>query len=157
RARPASVPLRIVRWIKRNRIATALIVSLLVGFAAALGLLYNVHIKQGQLESRQKELEIHRANEIDMFVADVQKLGADKTRMSIDIPAARLAMLINANPHPRRPDTVRLTYAEVVAADPEAQALRFAPILINLEARMEALYGRPVMIDLRLYKFDGEG
>jgi len=150
RARPAGVPLRIGRWVKRNRPAAALIVSLFFGFAMALELLHLAHQKQ-------KRLELIRANNTQIFNEEIENLWRDTNRTYIHIHSSRLAQLVDADPRPPSPDDVRLTFAAVIDADPWGQATKYAPLLTIIEERMKKLCGRPVLIDLRLYKFNGDG
>jgi tRNA A-37 threonylcarbamoyl transferase component Bud32/ABC-type phosphate/phosphonate transport system substrate-binding protein len=150
RARPAGVPLRIGRWVKRNRPAAALIVSLFFGFAMALELLHLAH-------QRQKRLEVIRANNTQMFNEEIETLWRDTNRTYIHIHSVRLAQLVDADLRPPGPHDVRLTFAAVIDADPWGQAMKYAPLFTIIEERMEKLCGRSVFIDLRLYKFSGDG
>ena len=150
RARPAGLPLRAGRWVRRNRIGTALILSLLLGLGVSLGLLQ----LSGQ---RQDRLDLIRANNIQRFTEEVETLWRDARRGFIHIDSARLAELADSAPRAPSPDAVRLSYAATIEADPFGQAQKYAPLLSILEKRMENVCGHPVFIDLRLYKFNGDG
>ena len=145
RARPASVALRVGRWAQRNRLGTALILSLCVGLAGTLGLL-NLAAK------RQARLDLIRANNLHEFNQEIETLWQDDEKTFVHIRSARLAEMADAQLRAPVPGTVALTVATVINQDPYGQAQQYAPVLAILEERMEAILGHPVLLDLRLYK-----
>ena len=144
-ARPAGPGLRVRRWIARNRLGTALIVSLCTGLAIALALL--------QLTmAHQKKLDLHRANRVASFTRSVDEMWKDSERQSVPISSSELAEIANLPPRPADALTLRLTFGLSINQEPFGQAMQYAPLLGTLEQRLEKSLQRPVQIDLRLYK-----
>lgn len=148
-ARPAGLPLRTGRWIKRNRLAAALITSLCFGLILALLLL-------GQALDRQRKLDLRRANSIQRVSADVEEIWNDPEKRSVLVSSSMLADL--ADLPPRQVDLLntRLAFGLAINDEPFGQAMQYAPFLHALENRLEKTVGKPVIIDLRLYKFEAD-
>jgi tRNA A-37 threonylcarbamoyl transferase component Bud32 len=147
-ARPAGLGLRSARWIARNRVGTALIVSLCAGLAVALILLE-------QALARQRKLDLHRANNMQRLSHDVEAMWNDPGQGSVLIRSSTLADV--ADLPPREPDALaaRLTFGKTVNHEPLGQAMQYAPFLSRLERETESILRRPVLIDLRFYKTEG--
>ncbi len=144
-ARPASAGLRVRRWVARNRLGTALIVSLCTGLAVALVLLQ-------QSLARQKKLDLHRANSVQRFSREVEEMWKDRARQFVLIHSSDLAELADLPPRQADALTTRLTLGISINSEPIGQAMQFAPFLAALEQRMEKALQCPVLIDLRLAK-----
>lgn len=144
-ARRASVGLRVRRWVARNRLGTALIVSLCVGLALAIILL--------QLAlAGQREREERLANVRMRFSRSVEEMWSDTERQSVLISSTDLADLANLSSRVADALTMRLTFGLSINQEPLGQAEQYAPFLRSLELQMEKVLQRPLMIDLRLYK-----
>ena len=145
RARPAGVGLRTRRWVARNRLGTALIVSLFTGLAVALALLKLTLIRQNQLD-------LHRANMLQRFSRGVDGMWKDADQAFVPIASTDLAELADLPARPTDALTMHLTFGLNINHQPFGQALQYAPFLSALEQRMETNLQRSVSIDLRLYK-----
>src|SRR5207244_10293895 len=66
-ARRASLPLRVRRWVARNRVGTALIISLCTGLAVALVLLELAL-------ARKNKLDLRRANSVQRFTLEKEEM-----------------------------------------------------------------------------------
>ncbi len=144
-ARRAHAVLRVRRWVARNRLGTALILSLCTGLAVALVLLELAL-------ARQKELDRHRANGLVRFSHGVDEMWKDSERQWVLISSTDLAELANLPPRTADALTTRLIFGLSINQEPLGQAMQYALFLRELEQRMEKKLQRPVMIDLRLYK-----
>jgi tRNA A-37 threonylcarbamoyl transferase component Bud32 len=145
RARRAGLGLRVRRWVARNRVGTALIVSLCTGLAIALALL--------QLTmAHQKKLDLHRANALARFSRGVEEMWKDSERPWVPISSTDLAEIANLPPRTSDALTLRITFGLSINQEPFGQAMQYAPLLSVLEQRLEKSLQRPVQIDLRLYK-----
>ena len=145
KARPAGPFLRSGRWIKRNPLATALIVTLTLAFMAAVWFLPQIREKI-KLEEENKRLYIEKIEK------DIKDGWAKSDVTSVVIPAEALASLQRH----ARPDTngaIRLTLAFNMPVKPVIQANRLGPLLENLQKRMRSLLGRPVLLNLMLCKY----
>jgi ABC-type phosphate/phosphonate transport system substrate-binding protein/tRNA A-37 threonylcarbamoyl transferase component Bud32 len=150
RARAAGVPLRVGRWVRRNRLGTALILCLFLGLTGALGLL-NLAAR------RQARLDLIRSNNLHEFNQEIETLWQESGKPFVHIRSARLAEMAGSRLRAPSPGTVSLTLATVINLDPYGQAQQHAPVLALLEERMEELLGHPVLFDLRLYKYSRAG
>jgi ABC-type phosphate/phosphonate transport system substrate-binding protein len=148
-ARPASIGLRVRRWVARNRVGTALILSLCVGLAVALVLLKLALV-------RQNKLDLLRANSVQRFSRGVEEMWKDKELQSVLIGSTDLAELADLPPRRSEPGTTRLTLGISINHDPNEQAIQYAPFLRSLERRMEKALHHPIRIDLRLYKAEAD-
>jgi ABC-type phosphate/phosphonate transport system substrate-binding protein len=131
--------------VARNRVGTALIVSLCSGLAVAL-LLLELTL------ARQKKLDLHRANSVQRFSREVEEMWKDNGRQFVPIRSSDLAELADLPPRQADVLTTRLTLGLSINHEPLGQAMQYAPFLSALEQRMERVLRRPVLIDLRLYK-----
>lgn len=148
-ARPASLGLRCARWVARNRVGTALIVSLCTGLTVTLAILE-------QALAREEELDLHRANSIHRLSREVDEMWNDPEKRSVVIPSSALADV--ANLPPRQPDglATRITFGKTVNHEPLGQAMQYAPFLNMLERRTERILERSTLIDLRFYKTEAD-
>lgn len=144
-ARAAGLGLRAGRWIARNRIGTGLIVSLCAGLTLAIVLLK-------QALDHQRNLDLHRANNLQRMSHEVEEMWNDPEKGSIPIASSTLADI--ANLPPRQPDAlaIHLTFGKTINHEPLGQALQYAPFLHLWERRAESVLGKPVVIDLGFYK-----
>jgi len=148
-ARRAGPILRLQRWVRRNPVGAGLILSLFVGLTLALALLYT------SLE-RQRHLDLIRMNSVQKFSEEAERLWHEPGRSYFQVYHADLKALADLRPREPRPNALRLTYALSISENPVGQALRWAPWLHELEDRMSELLHRPVLFDLRLFKFRQE-
>ena len=148
RARPASAWMRSTRWVRRNPVGAALIISLFVGLSLALVLL------RANLEQQRRD-KFHKGVLTQKFEAEVQRLWEDVNRTNIHLLPAELAAISNHDFRDSGPDAIRLTLALSVADDPISQARKYAPLLRRIEEKMQKVLGRPVVFSLSLYKLIG--
>ena len=144
-ARPAGLGLRTRRWISRNRLGTALIISLCAGLGAALVLL-ELTLARGR--ERATRIAAYR----DSLTRDVEEVWQDSARPFVPIRAPQLAEMANLPPRATDPFATHLTFGLNINHEPLGQAMQYAPFLSALEHRLEKALKRPVLIDLRLYK-----
>lgn len=148
-ARPAGVPLRIHRWVRRNRIGAALIASLFGGLTVALVLLK-------ETRARRNELDLLRAGNMDSVTRGAEALWREPQQSYVVVYATTLAELAALPPRPdlRRARAVSLGMS--INSEPIGQAAQYAPFLRELEQRFENLTHVAISIDLRLYKSEAE-
>ena len=144
-ARPAGIGLRVRRWVARNRVGAALILSLCGGLAVALVLLQQARV-------RQHKLDLHRTINVQRLSSEVEEMWKDREQPSVLIPSTTLAELIDLPPRQADVLAVSLTLGLSINHEPLGQAVQYAPFLSALEGRMEKALHRPVFINLRLYK-----
>ena len=144
-ARPAGLGLRAGRWVARNRIGTGLIVSLCAGLTLAIVLLK-------QALDYQRNLDLHRANNLQRMNHEVEEMWNDPEKGSVLITSSTLADV--ADLPPRQPDAlaIRLMFGKTINHEPLGQAVQYAPFLHLWERRAESILHRPVVIDLGFYK-----
>lgn len=144
-ARPSGPLLRLGRWTKRNRVGTALILSLFFGLAASTAFMKKTW-DNGQLQALRKR-EIVRS-----IVTEVEDLWKDPNKSHVRISSGFLAALADRSPRPTTPEALRLSYALGIEQDPVETARLSAPFLEKLEQKMTQALGRPVLMDLMIYK-----
>lgn len=147
-ARPVHVAARVGRWMRRNVIGSALIVSLFVCLAAALGLWSVAREKQ-----RQSALAL--ANSVDVLSTRVEEMWSNPAETHVDVSSAELAMLVGRDLRPITQQPVKLAVGFAINQNPFGQAVAFSPVFETLEKRMESILHRPVRLSLRLYKLRG--
>ena len=148
-ARPASLGLRLRRWVARNRVGAALIGSLCGGLALTLALLL-------QARARQEDLGRHQAHHVHRLVREVEEMWKDYGKPSVLIESSTLAELAYLPPRQPDPFAERLTVGLSINHEPIGQATQYSRFLSALERRMEKVMHRPVFIDLRLYKSEAD-
>jgi serine/threonine protein kinase/ABC-type phosphate/phosphonate transport system substrate-binding protein len=148
KARTAGPMLRLSRWVRRNTVGTALIISLLFGLGASLMLL-----KVAVDQRAESDLQVAAVNRD--LQEDVQRLWEDEGQSYVHISASQLATLAGLSPKPIGPGTLRLIFAKRITQEPVGQAIALAPILRRVEERMAKTLGSDVAFDLRLYKLTG--
>jgi serine/threonine protein kinase/ABC-type phosphate/phosphonate transport system substrate-binding protein len=145
-ARPVSVPMRVQRWVKRNRVGAALIVSLFFSLGVALSLV-------AVLMDRMRTTEINKALEREALLKIINDRWALPAITNMPIPYTLLAEIRN---QPVRPfiegRDVRLKFGMSVDQDPITRAHNVAGLLGELESRMGQELRRNVFIDLHLSK-----
>jgi hypothetical protein len=147
-ARPAGLGLRAGRWIARNRLGTGLIVSLCAGLTLAMVLLK-------QAWDHQRNLDLHRANNLQRMSHEVEAMWNDPEKRSLPIASSTLADVADLPPRPPDALAIRLTFGKTINHEPLIQAVHYAPFLHLWERRAESILHRPVVIDLRFYKTEG--
>jgi ABC-type phosphate/phosphonate transport system substrate-binding protein/tRNA A-37 threonylcarbamoyl transferase component Bud32 len=145
-ARPASQPARVARWVKRNPVVAALMVSLFFGVAISLTFVW-------VLNDRMRTAEINKALTRQTYFQKINDLWALPVITNILIPSTLLAEL---REQPARPFVeerdIRMSFGLSAAQDPVNRAYSVAPILGNLEIRMARQLGSNVFIDLLISK-----
>lgn len=145
-ARPASLPMRMQRWVKRNKLGTALIMSLLFGLGASLSFL-------AVLSDRMRTAEINKALERETYLQKINDWWLVPAITNIVIPSSLLAEIRDQKPRSFVEDRdVRLRFGMSVDQDPITRAYNVAPLLADLENRMGTDLGRNVFIDLHISK-----
>jgi serine/threonine protein kinase/ABC-type phosphate/phosphonate transport system substrate-binding protein len=146
RARPPGFPVRVQRWVKRNRVGTALIVSLFFGLGASLSLL-------AVLSDRMRTAEINSALKQETLFQKINDFWALPAVTHVAIPSDLLAGI---REHKARQFVegrdVRLRFGMSVDQDPITRAYNVASLLGELENRMGEELHRNVFIDLHLSK-----
>ena len=150
KARTTGPVLRISRWVRRNPVGAALIISLLFGLGATLMLL-----KMAQDGRTKSDGQVAAVNQ--EFLLAVQELWENPKETHVHIRASELATLANLSPPRISPDTMKLIFAKRISQSPDGQAIAFAPVLRLLEERMAKQLDRAVVFDLRFYKLSGGG
>jgi ABC-type phosphate/phosphonate transport system substrate-binding protein len=145
-ARPISMPLRVRRWVKRNRVGAALIVSLFFGLGASLSFL-------AVLGDRMRTEEINKALERETLLQVINDRWALPAITNMVIPYTLLAEVRNESPRAYiEGRDVRLKFGMSVDQDPITRAHNVAPLLGELEQRMGQELRRNVFFDLHLSK-----
>jgi serine/threonine protein kinase len=144
KARPAGPVRRLGRWIKRNPVGTALIASLVVALLALTGFVFLL------IQRIQQDRE-HNATIVAMWARKIDDIWRDPNYSSVLIPAEDLANLRGLRP-PESASAQRLTFALNITENAVAQARAFAPLLDQLQKRMETFAGQRVIFDLKLCK-----
>jgi serine/threonine protein kinase len=147
-ARPAGPISRLGRWSRRNPIGTALIVSLLFGLAVSLALLR-------EAQDRRGDQEMHTQRIVDEIAEEVGRLWRDPNKPYVRISSASCAALANRPLRPAPPEALRLSFALTIEQEPAEHARTCAPFLERLEDNLTQALGRPVLLDLMVYKAGG--
>ena len=111
--RPASLTVRVRRWIQRNRTGAALIATLFVGLLLTAGLLLLVN-------AEKRKLIVTNGTMVSSVSEKIERLWRDPNCESVQIRSDLLAALDNRDP----PDPVSLTNEfnlGVVADGPEVR------------------------------------
>jgi serine/threonine protein kinase/ABC-type phosphate/phosphonate transport system substrate-binding protein len=145
-ARPASVPVRLRRWVKRNPVGTALIVSLFLGLGVLSGLV-------AVLVERMHTAEINKALERETYLQKINDWWRLPAITNIIIPSTLLSEIRDEKPRQFvEGRDVRLKFAISSDRDPITRAYSVAPFLGELEKRMSLQLRSEVFIDLHLSK-----
>jgi serine/threonine protein kinase/ABC-type phosphate/phosphonate transport system substrate-binding protein len=162
-ARSASVPLRTARWLKRNPIGAAFILTLSMALAASLFLLKELEQRR-RLEQRQtqmlKERQILEARDKArlpllqrLTKQRYYEMWSDPTIHSLLFTSMELAMHGNYEDGlADNSNAIHLTLGMENSKDPLRSATNIAPFLKQVEKRMEKELQKPVLLSLRLQK-----
>jgi serine/threonine protein kinase len=143
RARPAGVGLRTMRWTRRNRLGTALIVVLCVGLSACLALL--------RVVSEQKRAHQSSLNTL------VKSIGARvsdfnySTRPFEHFSAEELKILLGKSPAPQGV-SARFTVATFLDQTPMQTLITFGRLIDRIEKILSTSQAGVVRLDLRIYQ-----
>lgn len=141
RARPAGPLLRTVRWIRRNPIGTALILSLCLGLGVVTGLLLDAQKKKDRDVMTQRLLLLGLWRGIE---TDLNSTNTTPIRISSEI-----LCVVGGYPLPLDLGVPsRFTITVSPAEDPVQQAKGYVPFLKRLEKEVAEGLERPVRIDL---------
>ena len=145
-ARAASLPMRVQRWVKRNPMGAALIVSLFFGLGAAMGFVV-------VLSDRMKAVESNKAIEREASLQKFNDLWAFPSVTNLVIPSELLAGIRDHKPRQFvEGRDVRLKFGMGVEQNPINRAHSVAPLLGELESFMGQELRRNVFIDLQMSK-----
>ncbi len=164
-ARSASVWLRTNRWTRRNRVGTALILTLCIGLGAT-GWLLRVVDNQRVKESRARH-EIEKVNgenaelvheTVGLLRGNLDGLWASTDKRYLVLRSEQLAAL-SARPIIKvtnKTSLVRFRAGITANESPVDEARRYADLFAYLEKKMSESLGKEVRFDIKLYKFPGE-
>jgi ABC-type phosphate/phosphonate transport system substrate-binding protein/tRNA A-37 threonylcarbamoyl transferase component Bud32 len=145
-ARPASVPVRVQRWVKRNPVGAALIISLFFGFGVSLGFVV-------VFADRMRTAEINKALQQEPLFQRINDWWAVPAITNLPIPSDLLAGIREqkARQFVEGRD-VRLKFGISADTAPITLAYGVAAVLGELETRMGQALRRKVFIDLEISK-----
>jgi len=145
-ARPAGLPVRVQRWVKRNPVGAALIISLFFGLGISLGFV-------AVFADRMRIAENNKALERETYLQKYNDWWASPAVPTVLIPSSILAEFRDDKARPFVEDRdVRLKFGMNVASDPTTKAYSVAPVLGAIENKMGQQLGRNVFIDLQISK-----
>lgn len=145
RARPPSLARQVRRWIRRNPIGTALIVSLCLGLTVSLVLLKTV-------QDKQRELERNWWQTFDEGMSKISLLWTDPTTTNVTISARELAILADRPPGDVFHAKHRPCLGTSTEATPSSIAQSYARLLGPIEQEMAKELGETVAFSLKLFK-----
>jgi len=129
---------------------------LVLGVMISSGLLLRIHRAQQKADEERKIAQNWAISIRDGIIARMQRLWNDPKRQFEFIDSEQLSAFL---PTPK-PDVdyyapnIRLSVGvSVTEKSPIAQASRFARPLAQMEQRLSELLGKPVFVDLKLFKF----
>jgi len=143
-ARPARPWVRVQRWMRRNRMGTALIATLCAGLATVL-ILWQLK----RIETRRVDLTVKTFQR--QIIGEITALG-DKSRPYVEInsqafAAAVLGRLVSA----RKVEKVYCV-ALFIDRNPLGTALEYGPLLSFLETAMSKVMNKQIALNVRLYR-----
>jgi serine/threonine protein kinase/ABC-type phosphate/phosphonate transport system substrate-binding protein len=145
-ARPANLPVRVQRWVKRNPVGTALISSLFFGLGISLGFVV-------VLSDRMRTSEVNKGLEREIYLQKFNDSWAVPANTNMVIPSRLLAEIRDQAPRQFiEGRDLLLRFGMTVDQDPITRAYSVAPILGQLETRMGEELKRGVFIDLHISK-----
>jgi ABC-type phosphate/phosphonate transport system substrate-binding protein/tRNA A-37 threonylcarbamoyl transferase component Bud32 len=161
-AKRASPAARVVRWGRRNPVGASLIGTLCLGLVAVLVLLSMVNKEKNKTEAAWKQTELagqikdEYASEVvallreeleEMWLSEgsrVLHLSSERWHALSEIPVARVD---------KKTSIERLSFGLCANESPVNDSQKYAFLLAHLEERLTEIRGRPVRIDLKIYKF----
>jgi serine/threonine protein kinase len=144
RARPISSWVRVQRWTRRNRMGTALIVTLFVSLVAALTLWQLKHIETRHLDLTMKTFQ-------RQILREITALG-DKPRPYVEINSDAFAAAVLGRPVSGRKVEKAYCVALFVDRSPLGTPLEYGPLLSFLERAVSEAMHKPIALNLRLYR-----
>ena len=159
RAGPAA---RMVRWARRNPVGASLILTLCAGLIGALGLLRMVNAEKNKTTKVLREVElVGQTNAllltltVSMLHEQLEGLWLSNDRRMLEIKSEQLAALsgLPIIEVPKKALCERYTFGLSANESPVADSRRYALLLAYLEGRLSERRGRPVRIDLHIFKF----
>jgi serine/threonine protein kinase/ABC-type phosphate/phosphonate transport system substrate-binding protein len=150
RARPASPGMRLRRWVRRNPVGASFIAVLLIGLATTGALIHRVW------EGR-KLVDEQNALIRESLKAKVNGFWERQEDVTEVIPSEEIAALLQisrSGRHGQGPP-LRLRLSQSVPDSPMDQILKKGHGLAELEDRLSDILGRPVLIDMMLFKPQG--
>jgi len=161
-ARPTSPAMRLARWTRRNRLGTALILTLCVGLVVTLVLL---KLKNDAKERMRKALdEVRQADEANatlvvqlrkMLETELEGLWLSNERRWLEITSEQLKAL-DGQPLQllsKAARSERYTFGLAANESPVSDARRYALLLTKIENQLSVRRGHPVRLDLYMFKF----
>jgi ABC-type phosphate/phosphonate transport system substrate-binding protein len=145
-ARPASLPVRAQRWVKRNPVGAALIVSLFFGLSTALGFLV-------ALSDQIKTANLNKAIEREASLQKFNDHWAFPSVTNLVIQSELLASIRDDKPRQFvEGRDIRIKFGLSTDQSPLSRAHSAAALLGELEHRMGLDLHRNMFIDLQMSK-----
>jgi hypothetical protein len=144
RARSAGPVRRTSQWMKRNKLATAFIATLLFGLIAGLVLLQIVR-------ARERKAQEERAFVLQGVMDQLMSTWQDQSNTEAVVSSAHLAILSGLSPAyqiARREYTVGYP----LDGSPVNFASKNSRVFVATQKEMSALLGEPVLLHLKLFK-----
>jgi ABC-type phosphate/phosphonate transport system substrate-binding protein len=162
RARPISGPEKLWRWCRRNPLGAAFVGTVCAALVTSLWLLYLVNReknKQVALTGAVKAANVENnkllKRSLGLLEENLEGIWGNREKRSIPVSSEEVAALaqLPIQPVSDKAALVRWSIGIIAAEAPAGQARRHAPWLDELQARTSQSLGRPVRLDLRIYKF----
>jgi serine/threonine protein kinase len=156
RARPLGSAARLQRWGRRNPVGTSLIAVLVLAFVSTTLLSLRLRVARQRAEKGEEVAQL-RADAIrDGIFASIEQLWGSTNQQFQLITSEQLSAFLPT------PKTVvdyfarhtRVTFGVSVTESPITQAQKYAKPFAQVEERMSELLGHPVLVDLKLFKFN---
>jgi ABC-type phosphate/phosphonate transport system substrate-binding protein/tRNA A-37 threonylcarbamoyl transferase component Bud32 len=159
RAGPAA---RVVRWGRRNPVGASLIGTLCLGLVGVLVLLNWVYSEKNKKEEAyedtvragQTNARLHTLL-VDMLHKQLEGLWLSANQRVLTISSEQLAALsVRSIVDVTNMSSIqRLSFGLAANESPVADSRKYSELLAHLEERLTERRGRPVRIDLKIYKF----
>jgi serine/threonine protein kinase/ABC-type phosphate/phosphonate transport system substrate-binding protein len=153
---------RTMRWTRRNPVGASLIATLCAGLAGALVLLSMVSAEKDKNAAVSKELEqtdLEKTQSYGLLVAllreQLEGLWLSTDRRMLHISSEQLAALsgLSIVRVANKSSIERFSFGLAANESPVSDVQKYALLLSHLEQRLTERRGRPVRIDVKIYKF----
>jgi serine/threonine protein kinase len=147
RARPIGPVARLHRWTRRNPVGASFIAVLLLGLVTTTALVQRVREGRRMVEE-QNDLALRS------LVARIDDFWARPEVITLPVPSEEIAVLLRLRKERAKVsgEPLRLRVSQTVPDSPMNQIKRKGFGLAQLEDRLSNRLGRPVLIDLMLFK-----
>ncbi|MBL9170436.1 MAG: protein kinase [Verrucomicrobiales bacterium] len=161
-AKQAGPWVRAFRWTRRNPVGATLIVTLCAGLMGALGLLTMVSAEKDKTAAVLKDVE--RAGQtnaqllsltVSMLHEQLEGLWLSTDRRVLHISSEQLAALSGfpIATVAKGSSVERLAFGLAANESPVSDSQKYSLLLAHLERELTERRGRPVRIDLKIFKF----